>query len=118
MPTPTTRSKAFNPLVVALAYDGLCAFEFSCTAEVFGLSRPEVGPRWYRFETCSSGGRRVKGQYGLAMSVDAGLDRMTQAGTIMVPGWQGIDVPVPAPILDALRLAHARGARLLSICSG
>lgn len=36
----------------------------------------------------------------------------------MVPGWQGIDVPVPAPILDALRVAHARGARLLSICSG
>lgn len=36
----------------------------------------------------------------------------------MVPGWQGIDVPVPTPILDALRVAHRRGARLLSICSG
>jgi AraC family transcriptional regulator, transcriptional activator FtrA len=52
------------------------------------------------------------------MSVDAGLERMTQAGTIMVPGWKGTDVPVPEQILDALRIAHGRGARLLSICSG
>jgi AraC family transcriptional activator FtrA len=43
---------------------------------------------------------------------------MTEAGTIIVPGWQGVDVPVPSAIIDALRVAHARGARLLSICSG
>jgi len=36
----------------------------------------------------------------------------------VVPGWQGINVPVPASIIDALRAAHANGARLLSICSG
>jgi AraC family transcriptional regulator, transcriptional activator FtrA len=118
MPTPARRARRFNPLVVTLAYDGLCAFEFACTAEVFGLPRPEVGPHWYKFETCSLGGRKVRSQYGLAMSVDAGLERMTQAGTVMVPGWQGADVPVPEQILDALRNAHGRGARLLSICSG
>jgi AraC family transcriptional activator FtrA len=118
MPILRGRSKRFNPLVVALAYDGLCAFEFACAAEVFGLPRPELGPGWYRFETCAMGGRRIKGQYGMTMSVDAGLERLAQAGTVMVPGWQGIDVPVPVPILDALRIAHSRGARLLSICSG
>jgi AraC family transcriptional regulator, transcriptional activator FtrA len=118
MPILRPRSRHFNPLVVALAYEGLCAFEFACTAEVFGLPRPELGPRWYRFETCSPGGRRVRGQYGASMSVDGDLDRLTEAGTIMVPGWQGIDVPVPDAIVQALRKAHGRGARLLSICSG
>ncbi len=111
-------SRPFNPLVVALAYDGLCAFEFSCAAEVFGLSRPEYGSRWYRFETCSASGRKIAGQYGMNMSVDGGLDRLAMAGTVIVPGWQGIDVPVPERTLDALRKAHARGARLMSICSG
>jgi AraC family transcriptional activator FtrA len=112
------RPRRFNPLIVALTYDGLCTFEFACTAEVFGLPRPELGPGWYRFETCSLGGRRIRGQYGTSMSVDGGLERLVEAGTIMIPGWQGIDVPVPGAIVESLREAHGRGARLLSICSG
>jgi len=118
MPTLRRRPKRFNPLVVALTYDGLCAFEFACAAEVFGLPRPELGPGWYRFETCALGRRTVRGQFGMTLTVDAGLERLAQAGTIVVPGWQGIDVPVPAQIIDALRAAERRGARLLSICSG
>jgi AraC family transcriptional regulator, transcriptional activator FtrA len=117
MPTSRTPRKARNPLVVALVYDGLCAFEFSCAAEVFGLARPELGPDWYRFETCSKG-RSVRSQYGMRMTAANGLERLQAAGTIVIPGWEGIDVPVPQAILDALRGAHARGARLLSICSG
>jgi len=104
--------------VVALVYDGLCAFEFSSAAEVFGLARPELGSDWYRFETCSVRGRDVRGQYGLRMKATGGLERLMSAGTIVIPGWEGIDVPVPAALLDALRKARARGARLLSICSG
>jgi AraC family transcriptional activator FtrA len=118
MPKPLIRARSFNPLVVALAYDGLCAFEFSCAAEVFGLPRPELGPGWYRFETSAPRGRKVSGQYGISVRVDGGLDRLVAAGTIVVPGWQGIHVPVPQSVIDALRAAHARGARLLSICSG
>jgi AraC family transcriptional activator FtrA len=117
MPTSKPARKARNPLVVALVYDGLCAFEFSCAAEVFGLARPELGPDWYRFETCSRG-RSVSSQYGMRMRAANGLERLLAAGTIVIPGWQGIDVPVPQAILDALRGAHAHGARLLSICSG
>ena len=105
-------------MVVALVYDGLCAFEFACAAEVFGLSRPELGPDWYRFETCALQRRPVRGQYGMRITADADLDRLATAGTVIVPGWAGVDVPVPSPIVDVLRRAHARGARLLSICSG
>src|SRR5258708_12056415 len=103
MPKPVKRSRPFNPLVVALAYDGLCAFEFSCTAEVFGLPRPEMGPGWYRFETCSLQGRKVSGQYGLTMTVDGDLNRVASAGTVVIPGWQGIDIPVPVAIIEAPR---------------
>ena len=48
MPNPPA-----NRLVVALAYDGLCTFEFGCAVEVFGLPRPEFGADWYRFATAS-----------------------------------------------------------------
>jgi AraC family transcriptional regulator, transcriptional activator FtrA len=118
MPKLKISRKAPNPLVVALVYDGWCAFEFSCAAEVFGLSRPEFGPDWYRFETCSAKNRSVRGQYGLRIKATGGLSRLLTAGTIVITGWEGVDVPVPPAVLDALREAHARGARLLSICSG
>jgi AraC family transcriptional activator FtrA len=118
MPILRPRSRRFNSLVVALAYDGLCGFEFACAAEVFGLPRPEFGPGWYRFETCSVDGRAVDGQYGTSLSVTGGIERLAEAGTIMIPGWQSIDAAVPEVLLTALRAAHSRGARLLSICSG
>jgi len=118
MPKAPASTRRFNPNVAALAYDGLCTFEFSCVAEVFGLPRPEVGANWYRFCTSALKPGRVRGQYGLSMQVDAGLRRLTRAGTICIPGWQGIDVPVPDAILAALCEAYRCGARLLSICSG
>jgi AraC family transcriptional activator FtrA len=118
MPINKSSSNAPNPRVAVLAYDGLCAFEFSCAAEVFGLARPELGRGWYRFEICAAERRALRGQYGLRISPAHGLDRLRAAGTVIIPGWRGIDVPVPARVQDALRAAHARGARLLSICSG
>ena len=118
MPIRRSARVTHNPLVVALVYDGLCAFEFGCVAEVFGLPRPELGAHWYRFETCSMQRRAVQGQYGMRITADQGLERLSAAGTVIIPGWTGIDAPVPARIITALRDAHSRGARLLSICSG
>jgi AraC family transcriptional activator FtrA len=60
----------------------------------------------------------VKGQYGASLSVTGGVELLAEAGTVMIPGWQGVDVDVPEILLRSLRAAHARGARLLSICSG
>lgn len=118
MPTQAKPSGAFNPQVAALVYDGLCVFEFSCAAEVFGLPRPELGPDWYRFESCSISRRRVRSQYGLVMESHGTLDQLSSAGTVIVPGWRSPDDPVPAPVIEALQEAHRCGARLLSICSG
>ena len=35
-------TNAPRPLVVALAYVGLCTFEFGVAVEVFGLPRPDA----------------------------------------------------------------------------
>lgn len=104
--------------MVALVYDGLCAFEFACAAEVFGLPRPELGTDWYRFATAGLHGRPVSGQYGMKLRPDGDLDLLARAGTVIIPGWSGVDTPVPPRIIEALREAHSRGARLLTICSG
>lgn len=107
-----------NPLVVAVAYDGLCTFEFGCAVEVFGLSRPEMGPGWYRFAVAAAEPGPLRAAGGITVGVDGGLDLLARAGTIIVPGWRGADAPVPEVLCAALRAAHAAGARVLSLCSG
>ncbi len=107
-----------NPLVVAVAYDGLCTFEFGCAVEVFGLPRPEMGPGWYRFAVAAAEPGPLRAAGGITVGVDGGLDVLAGAGTVIVPGWRAADAPVPEALCQALRAAHAAGARVLSLCSG
>lgn len=107
-----------NPLTVVLAYDRLCTFEFGCAVEVFGLPRPEYGADWYRFAVAGIEPGPLRATGGLSVTVDGGLDLLAQAGTIVIPGWRGVDERVPTALTEALVAAHKRGARLLSLCSG
>lgn len=101
-----------------LAYDGLCTFEFGQVVEVFGLPRPEMGPDWYRLRVCAERPGPLRAVGGFRVEADGGLDELAAAGTVVIPGWRGIDAPVPDDLLAALRAAHARGSRVASICSG
>lgn len=105
-------------LVAILAYDGLCTFEFGIAIEIFALPRPEFDFAWYahRIVAVDPGPLRATG--GFVVGADAGLEVLAQARTIIVPGWRSRDEPPPEALLVELRKAHARGARLLSICSG
>jgi AraC family transcriptional activator FtrA len=104
--------------VVAIAYDGLCSFEFGIAVEVFGLDRPELRVPWYRFQVCSADRGMLRASGGVSLHVPLGLGALRRAGTIVIPGWKDVDVAPPAELVRELRAAHARGARLLTICSG
>jgi AraC family transcriptional regulator, transcriptional activator FtrA len=104
--------------VVALAYDGLCTFEFGCVVELFALPRPELAVPWYEFAVCAPQRGPLRAAGGIRMTVPHGLKLLERADTIVIPGWCALDEPPPAALLGALRRAHARGARLASICSG
>lgn len=104
--------------VVALAYDGLCTFEFGVAVEIFGLPRPEMGERWYRFAVAAVDEGELRATGGIRLMTDGGMALLGEADTIVVPGWRGIDSPVPPALCEALVAAHARGCRIISICSG
>ncbi|RAQ90613.1 transcriptional regulator FtrA [Burkholderia pseudomallei] len=105
-------------LVVALAYDRLCTFEFGCVVELFALPRPELGVDWYRFAVCASEPGPVRAAGGIKVQAPYRLTLMDRADTIVIPGWRDPDETPPEPLLKKLRAAHRRGARLCSICSG
>lgn len=106
-----------NTVVAVLAYDGVNAFELGIATEVFGLSN--MGPDWYRVIVCADQpGVPLATGGSVKVVADAGLASLRRAGTIIVPGWQDIDAAPPEALLEALRRAHARGARIASICAG
>jgi len=105
-------------LVVALAYDQLCTFEFGCVVEIFGLPRPELEINWYQFEVCATSRRSLRATGGLTFKVLNSLALLDSADTIIIPGWGNLTAPPPKNLLNALRYAHSRGARICSICSG
>lgn len=107
-----------QPLVVALAYDGLCTFEFGVAVEIFGLPRPELGENWYRFAVAAVDEGELRATGGIRIVTEGGVELLEQADTIIVPGWRGAQMPVPETLCQALRQAHQRGCRIMSICSG
>lgn len=107
-----------GPLVVTLLYDGLCTFEFGIAAEIFGLSRPEMGTDWYRFASCAVDEGPMRAHGGFVIMADSDPELLQQADVVVVPGWKGANTTVPDTLCQQLRAAHERGARLASICSG
>jgi len=55
---------------------------------------------------------------GFTINASAGLQGLRRAETVIVPGYDDIDVELPQTVLSALRAVHARGSRVVSICSG
>jgi len=104
--------------VAVLAYDGLCTFEFALAVEVFGLRRPELDVPWYDFKVCAAEPGPLRAEGGVTMQARHGLRAIETAGTVVVPGWRHGLEPPPSALIASLRRAHARGARLISICSG
>lgn len=111
-------STTLNRTVAILAYDGLCTFEFGIAVEIFGLPRPEFGVDWYRHHVVGLERGPLRAMGGLTVQADIGLEGLADAQTIIIPGWRDRREAPPDILLEALRAAHRRGARLLSICSG
>ena len=102
--------------VVALALDGVVAFDLAVPAQVFGHRRAE---RPWAFVTCTlTPGPVQTSTPGVTLLVDRGLGALRRADTIVVPGHWHPDREWPAEVLGALRAADRRGARLVSICTG
>ncbi|MBB4685068.1 GlxA family transcriptional regulator [Amycolatopsis jiangsuensis] len=102
-------------IVAVLALPQVVPFDLATPIEVFGRTRLPGGEPAYEVRIC-----------GPTAEIDAdaftlrprwGLEALTAADTVIVPGRSEVD-EVPDEVIDAVRAAAARGARLASICTG
>jgi transcriptional regulator GlxA family with amidase domain len=104
--------------VAVVVANGVTPFELGVACEVFGLDRPELGVPWYQFRVCAAEPPPLRVVTGFLLDTPYGLEDAAKADTLVFPCWRGPDVPVLPELLDLARDAYARGARLISICSG
>lgn len=100
--------------VAVVAMDGVLPLDLGIPAQVFG-PRPDTP---YRARVVGAGGE-VLAHGGFTIgTAAAGMDAVVAADTVVIAGYLPHDRPVPATVTGALRAAHGRGARMVSICTG
>ncbi|GGF19666.1 DJ-1/PfpI family protein [Williamsia phyllosphaerae] len=100
--------------VVALVLPNVVAFDLAIPAQIFGHAAEQ---EYYSFTTCGVAPGPVPSTTGYAVYAERGIDAIASADTVVVPGYAPHDVPDPV-VLDALRTAAGRGARVVSVCTG
>lgn len=103
------------PTVALLTAGHLLHFELAVAYEIFGNPPREATEGWYDVLLCGPEPVRV-GPF--TVEPDHGLDRSADADTVIVPACADIDDPPPAELIEAVRAAHASGARVASLCTG
>jgi AraC family transcriptional regulator, transcriptional activator FtrA len=111
------KDPAKRPTVALLVDDGFSPLEFGVACEVFGFDRSTLGVPWYRLLICGSHPGPISSQVGYQVIAPHGLDDLRAADTVVVPPIDR-EEPIAGVVLDELRRAHKRGARMISLCTG
>jgi AraC family transcriptional activator FtrA len=108
--------------VVVLLMEGSVLFDVGTAMTVFGsVEAPIVSPRprlGYALELAAVGGRPVRTSMGVEVAPTTDLRAVERAELVVVGGAVPDVVGTQHEALDALAAAHARGARVMSICTG
>jgi transcriptional regulator GlxA family with amidase domain len=108
--------------IAVLATDEVVGLDLGTPAQVFGTARDTDGVPLYEVDACTADARPVRSTAGYQVLPDHGLELLEAADTVVVPGIHGgrpmRDGTLDPAVTDALREAYARGARIMSICTG
>ncbi len=104
--------------IAIVAFDGISPFHLAVPCTVFGddLARLDV-PR-YDLVVCAEKLGTIPTLSVFSIDVRHDLSVLETADTVIVPAWSDPDVRPSVALLDALRRAHARGARMVGLCLG
>jgi transcriptional regulator GlxA family with amidase domain len=103
-------------LVVALALEGVVAFDLATPIEVLGRVRTVDGGPGYKVVV--AGPRRTVSAGPIALDVPEPLDRLLDADTVIVPGRSDPTAQLDPVVAETLRRAAGNGTRIASICVG
>ncbi|QFG21699.1 GlxA family transcriptional regulator [Actinomadura sp. WMMB 499] len=106
--------------LAVLVRDGVLPMELGLVHQLFGSARSADGAPLYDVVSCGVEAGAIRTDADFTVGAPHGLEALGEAGTVLVPASHALDETRPAdgPVPAALRDAHARGARVASVCTG
>ncbi|CAM3464459.1 GlxA family transcriptional regulator [Cupriavidus taiwanensis] len=104
--------------VAVIAFEGISPFHLSVPCIVFGDDLDRLGVPRYRLLICGEKPGLISTMSGFRIEVEHNLSVLEQADTVIMPAWRDPAERAPQALLDALRCASARGARIAGLCLG
>lgn len=112
-----TQSKNSNSYAV-IAFNGISPFHLSVPCIIF---RPDANNNKlpdFQVKVCAADPSPIQTNAGYSIHATHSLAALNDADTVIVPSWRDTTELPPQELLDALRKAHERGAKIVSFCLG
>jgi transcriptional regulator GlxA family with amidase domain len=103
--------------IAVIAFPGISPFHLSVPSLVFGNAALRDHGSPYQVNICAQQPGSLPTQAGYDITVRHGLDATASADTVVMPSWDLERNPSSA-LVNALKAAHTRGARIIGLCLG
>ncbi|MFZ6751562.1 GlxA family transcriptional regulator [Undibacterium sp. Ren11W] len=108
--------------IAVLAFDGISPFHLSVPCLVFGERHGKLSQPHFELSVCAlastSAPHTIQTNAGFSITTKHGIRALQRADMIVLPSWSDDLAVPPEYLLQALRKAHQRGARLVGLCLG
>lgn len=104
--------------IAVIAYDGMTPFHLSVPCLVFGAYRGGAAGPPFDLLVCAADKTPLRTTAGFDIATAFDLSAVDAADIVVMPSWHDDCRAAPLALLDALRRARERGARVLGLCLG
>ena len=114
--TPNRKQRRSPHRVAVLAFDGVVLGDLATPVEIFQRARDARGQPCYEVSVCSPDSEVITEH--MSLKVLWRLSKMRHADTLMIPGIDNLERPIPPQVIRSLKAALKRGVRIASVCTG
>lgn len=103
--------------VALVMHSSAMLYEAAIASEIFGVDRSDLSPNgeWYDFMVCTADGLPHP---WLPDAPTTSYAAIADADSVIVPSTEDLDGQPDAELIEVLRVAHGRGVRIASLCTG
>ena len=102
-----------------IAFNGISPFHLSVPCIIFRSDANNSKMPDFKLKVCAvDPASPIQTNAGYAIHATHGFAALKDAGTVIVPSWHDTAELPPKKLIDALRQAHQRGAKIVSFCLG
>lgn len=104
--------------IAVIAYDGIIPFHLAVPSLIFSGNARDPAVSMFDVVVCSADAGPLRTTAGYTIDTACDLAAVDAADLVIMPSWHDDCREAPPVLLESLRRAHKRGARIVGLCMG